>query len=79
MIIKFLHRDMKEIFYQSRNKLIGKTVRDLPSIANEYGKTIHEAGKIYINESLTQTRRKLYGKVNEFRHSNKCKYLITEN
>jgi hypothetical protein len=31
------------------------------------------------NESLTPYRRKLFGKINEFKHTNKWKYIWTVN
>ena len=35
--------------------------------------------KIYINESLTAYRRRLFGKINSFKNTNKWKYLWTTN
>jgi hypothetical protein len=50
IIVKVVHRNMKEEFYKRRSKLIGKKSKDIPSIAKEYGKTIHESNSIFINE-----------------------------
>ena len=38
-----------------------KQAKDVPSVAKEYGKTIHESNSIFINESLTSCRKKLLG------------------
>ena len=62
IIAKFVHRDKKDEFYKRRSQLTGKKSKDIPCIANEYGKSIHESNKIYINELLTPYRRKLFGK-----------------
>ena len=61
IIVKFVHRNMKEEFYKRRSKLIGEKSKDIPSVAKEYGKTIHESNSIFINESLTSCRKKLLG------------------
>ncbi len=79
IIVKFVHRDMKEAFYKNRSKLIGKKSKDVPLIASEYGKNIHESENIYINESLTLIRKKLLGRVNEFKRANKWRHLWTVN
>jgi hypothetical protein len=49
LIIKFVQHDIKEEFYKRRNRFTGKTTKDLPLIADEFGKTINMAEKIYIN------------------------------
>ena len=79
IIVKFVHRDMREAFYKNRSKLIGKKSKDVPLIASEYGKSIHETNNIYINESLTFHRKRLFGKVNEFKRRSKWKYVWTVN
>jgi hypothetical protein len=79
IIVKFVHRNMKEEFYKRRSKLIGKKSKDIPSVAKEYGKTIHESNSIFINESLTSCRKKLLGRVNEYRRSNRWKHIWTIN
>lgn len=79
IIVKFVHRDMREAFYKNRSKLMGKKSKDVPLIANEYGKTIHETNNICINESLTFLRKKLLDKVNEFKRRNKWKFVWTVN
>ena len=49
-------------------------------VAAELGKSIADRPtKIYINESLTAYRRRLFGKLNSFKNINKWKYLWTTN
>lgn len=79
MIIKFVHRHTKDEFYKRRNMLVGKSTKDLPLIAQEYGKSIHSADKIFINESLTPYRKRLFGRINEYRRINKWKFIWTVN
>ena len=43
------------------------------------GKSIHQDSAMYINESLTQYRSELFGRVNKFKKENKCKFLWTNN
>jgi hypothetical protein len=69
-IVKFVHRDTKDEFYKKRSKLAGKKSKDLPSVANEFGKSIHRAENIFISESLTPYRTKLFGRTNEFKKNN---------
>lgn len=79
IIVKFVHRDVKEEFYKQRNKLAGKKTKDLPSVAKEFGKSVHNADNIFISESLTPYRKKLFGRINEYKRNNKWKYLWTVN
>jgi hypothetical protein len=78
-IVKFVHRDTKDEFYKKRSKLAGKKSKDLLSVANEFGKSIHRAENIFISESLTPYRKKLFGRTNEFKKNNQWKYLWTVN
>ena len=65
---------------KQRSKLHGKDTSCLPSVAAELGKSIADKPtKIYINESLTPYRRRLFGKLNTFKNTNKWKYLWTTN
>ena len=75
IIAKFVYRDKKEEFYKRRRQFTGKKSIDIPCVANEYGESIYESNKIYINESLTPYRRKLFGKINEFKRTNKWKHI----
>ena len=77
MIITFVRRETRDKIYRSKNKLAGKTSNNLPSVAQEFGKSINNAAKIYINESLTTYRKKIFGQINEFRRNNQWKHIWT--
>jgi pyrroline-5-carboxylate reductase len=48
-----------------------KTTRCLPTVNAEIQEgTIGTTAKIYINESLTAYRRRLFGKINAFKNAN---------
>ena len=54
IIAKFVKRDVKENFYRARYKLKNKPFRDLAGLSSA------KENKIFISESLTQTRKKLF-------------------
>ena len=56
-----------------------KSMKDLLSVAKKIEKSIQRANKIYINESLTSYRNRLFGRIHEFKKSNKFKFLWTVN
>jgi hypothetical protein len=75
IITKFVHRDKKDEFFKRRSQLRGKSLKDIPSIADRHEQSIDGASTIYINESLTPYRRKLFGKINEFKRSRGWKHI----
>ena len=78
-IVKFIRRVKQDKFYKSRRHLSEKKASVLPSGACEMGKSIHQDSAMYINESLTQYRSELFGRVNKFKKENKYKFLWTNN
>ena len=78
-IVKFIRREKRDEFYKSRKHLGGKKASELPSVACEMGKSIHQDSVMYINESLTQYRSELFGRINKFKKDNKYKFLWTNN
>ena len=56
-----------------------KSMKDLPSVTKKTGKSIQRANKIYVNESLTSYRNRLFGRIHKFKKSNKFKFLWTVN
>ena len=77
IVVKFVHKDTREKVYKKRASLMRKSTKDLLSVAKETGKSIQRANKIYINESLTSYRNRLFGRIHKFRKSNKFKFLWT--
>ena len=72
IIVTFVGHDKFNEIYKQRSKLHGKDTLCLPSVAAELGKSIADRPmKIYINESLTAYGRRLFGKLNIFKNTNK--------
>ena len=51
----------------------------LLSIQIEVGESISRDNKIYINESLTSYRKRLFGRIKDYKRKNNVKYLWTSN
>ena len=62
-------RHKREELYKHRKNLVGKNISHLPSVedGNE---------KIFINESLTSYRKRLFGRIREYKRNNNLKYLV---
>ena len=72
LIVKFIQRDKREELYKHRKNLVGKNISHLPSVEDGNG-------KIFINESLTSYRKRLFGRIREYKRNNNLKYLWTRN
>lgn len=72
LIVKFIQRDKREELYKHRKNLVGKNISHLPSVQDGNG-------KIFINESLTSYRKRLFGRIREYKRKNNLKYLWTSN
>ena len=72
LIVTFIQRDKREELYKHRKNLVGKNISHLPSVEDGNG-------KIFINESLTSYRKRLFGRVREYKRKNNLKYLWTSN
>ncbi|XP_068762574.1 uncharacterized protein [Montipora capricornis] len=72
LIVKFIQRDKREELYKHRKNLVGKNISHLPSVEDGNG-------KIFINESLTSYRKRLFGRIREYKRNNNLKYLWTNN
>lgn len=72
LIVKFIQRDKREELYKHRKNLVGKNISHLPSVEDGNG-------KIFINESLTSYRKRLFGRIREYKRHNNSKYLWTSN
>ena len=68
IIVKFTRRSIRDEFYGKRKAIAGKevgkvgTLRDLSQDPKK---------KLFISESLTQARKKLFGSINKFKKDNK--------
>ena len=75
IIVKFVNRDQQNEFYQKRKLLIDKSPKDLRLISNQIN---NRSGKIHINESLTEYRKKLFDQINSFRKQQNYKYKMLD-
>ena len=72
IIVKFTRRDVRNAVYGKRNALPELKPSQRPDL-NGFINTVGE--NIYISESLTERRKKLYGTVNRYRKSIKWKFI----
>lgn len=73
IIVKFTRRDVRNVFYANRRKLIKIKTNALPDL----GVTAQE--NIYISESLTPFKKKLFGDVNKVKKRLRWKHIWTQN
>jgi len=78
IIAKFVRRDKKDELYNARKNLKNKTANSIPSIRSDPN-VQDKHGKVYINESLTPYRKKLFGKLCQYKKQHKFKYIWTTN
>ena len=76
LVVKFLQGDKREKLHMNRKTLVGKNINKLPTIIQEW---IPGINKIYINESLINYRRRLFGRTREYQSRNKVKFLCASN
>ena len=63
LIVKFTRRNVRNKVYSSRRKLVKEKAKDLPNLGLAF------EDELFISESLTQTRKKLFGEVNKVKNS----------
>ena len=68
LIVKLIQRDKRDELNKNRKNLVGKNISHLPSIEDGNG-------KIFINESLTSYRKRLFGRIREYKRKNNAKYI----
>lgn len=74
-IVKFSRREVKDKFYSNRQKVAGRKPSSLPTV-----KSVTQSDeKIFISESLTPLRKKLFGSANTARKSLRWKFIWTNN
>ena len=73
IVVKFVRRDVRNRFYANRRKLVKKKACNLPDLGLDLN------NNVYISESLTSTRKKLFGEINKERKRLKWKHIWTQN
>ena len=74
LIAKFTRRNVRNEFYAKRKVLAGKNLQADPVL-----KKFIVGKNIYISESLTPQRKKLYGDINKFRKEIMWKFIWSHN
>jgi hypothetical protein len=71
----------KHEIYTSRKNLKSKRIKDLPSIAENsvFQSMLSTTTRIHMNESLTPYRKRLFGRILEFKRECKFKHIWTVN
>ena len=73
IVVKFVRRDVRNRLYANRRKLVKKKACNLPDLDLDLN------NNVYISESLTSTRKKLFGEINKERKRLKWKHIWTQN
>ena len=73
LIVKFTRRCVRNKFYSNRRKLARKKAKDLPNL------NLSSQADVFISESLTPYKKKLFGDVNKVKKKLKWKYIWTYN
>lgn len=73
VIVKFTQRKTRNKFYEKRKNLAKKKAKDLPNL------DLASNTDIYISESLTPKRKKLFSEVNKTKKRFKWKFIWTYN
>jgi hypothetical protein len=71
LIVKFTRRSVRNIFYSKRKNLANVKVKDLPDLS------LNSPNKVFISESLTPYRKKLFGNVNQVRKRLNWRFIWT--
>ena len=68
LIVKFTRREVRDRFYSNRKNLARKQIKDIPGLGSGHSRA-------YISESLTPSRKKLFGEINKIKKSRKWKFI----
>ena len=80
LIVKFTRREKRDEIYSKRKNLKSKRTKDLPSVVCEPESAVvsHKA-HIHVNESLTPYRKRLLGRILQFKRHHNYKFIWTAN
>ena len=79
LIVKFTRRAVRDEFYASRKEVAGKKASSIKSLKDLEVQSLDLTKKVYITESLTPTRKKLFGSLNKLKKDLKWKFIWTNN
>ena len=63
LIVKFNRREVRDHFYSNRKNFARKQIKDIPDLGSD------GRGLVYISESITQSRKKLFGEITKKKKS----------
>ncbi|CAB4023068.1 Hypothetical predicted protein [Paramuricea clavata] len=72
-MVKFTRRKVRNKFYSNRRKLAKRKVKDLPDLQ------LQSTDNVYVSESLTPYKKRVFANVNKLRKHMKWKYIWTNN
>ena len=80
LIVKFTRREKRDEIYSKRKNSKSKRTKDLPSVVCEPESAVvsHKA-QIHVNESLTPYRKRLLGRILQFKRDHNYKFIWTAN
>ena len=73
IIVKFTRRDVRNVFYANRRQIFKIRTNALPDLG------VTDQENIYISESLTPFKKKLFGEVNKVKKRLRWKHIWTQN
>jgi len=79
LIVKFTRRADRDEFYASRKEVAGRKASSIKSLKDLEVESLDLTKKVYISESLTPMRKKLFGSLNKLKKDLKWKFIWTNN
>ena len=77
--MKFTRRADRDEFYTSRKEVSGKKASSIKSLKDLEVESLVLTKKVYISESLTPMRKKLFGSLNKLKKDLQWKFIWTNN
>ncbi|XP_048590563.1 uncharacterized protein LOC125573820 [Nematostella vectensis] len=80
IIAKFIRRSKRDEVYSNRKNLKQKRTKDLPTVRDQPAESgVSRTAHIFINESLTPYRKKLFSRISNYRRQCNFKFIWTAN
>ena len=79
LIVKFTRRAVCDEFYTSRKEVAGKKASSIKSLKDLEVESLDLTKKVYISDSWTPMRKKLFGSLNKLKKDLKWKFIWTNN
>ncbi|PFX34174.1 hypothetical protein AWC38_SpisGene1029 [Stylophora pistillata] len=80
LIVYFTRREKRDEMYSNRKRLKSKRTEDLPSVVCQpESVAVSHKAQIHVNESLTPYRKRLLGRILQFKRDRNYKFIWTAN